>query len=92
MSRIEPETLRDPESIYVAASLRAARQVEALLNSRGVDYAVQVESLGRTTLFGTLRYGAAFYVSSSQAEYCRFLLAEAGLAQGIVEDDPREAQ
>ena len=87
MARIEPDALRDPVNIYLAASLSVARAVEALLTSRGVDYAVQVEPLGRTTLFGSLRHGAAFYVSSGQASYCRSLLRETDLRRGIVESD-----
>lgn len=87
MARIDPDTLREPELVYLASSLRSARDAEALLTSRGVDYAVQVESLGQTTLFGTARHGVAFYVSLAQASYCRTLLAESGLSRGLVRDD-----
>jgi hypothetical protein len=87
MSRIEPEQLRDPEPIYLASSLRIARKVEALLDALGVDYVVQVEELGRTTLFGTMRHAAGFYVPAGQASHCRILLADAGLADGIVEEE-----
>ena len=86
MPSIEPEDLRDPEQIYLSSSLRAARKVEALLDSQGVSYVVQVEQLGRTTLFGTMRHAAGFYVTAGQASYCRSLLAEAGMAHGIVDD------
>jgi hypothetical protein len=87
MPRIEPEDLRDPEHIYLASSLRAARKVEALLDSLGVSYVVQVEELGRTTLFGTMRHAAGFYVTAGQAESCRSLLAESGMPHGIVDAD-----
>jgi hypothetical protein len=87
MARIEPEQLRDPEPIYLASSLRIARRVEALLDAHGVDYVVQVEELGRTTLFGTMRHAAGFYVSAGQAPHCRALLADAGLVDGIVEEE-----
>lgn len=87
MARIEPEQLPDPEPIYLSSSLRIARKVETVLDARGVDYVVQVEELGRTTLFGTMRYAAGFYVSAGQALQCRALLADAGLADGIVEED-----
>lgn len=90
MARVEPDALRDPEDIYLADSLSAARDVEAVLTGHGVDYAVQVEALGRTTLFGSLRHGAAFYVSSGQAAYCRSLLADAGLTRGLIEDRPED--
>jgi hypothetical protein len=88
MPRIEPEDLRAPEQIYLSSSLRAARKVEALLESQGVSYVVQVEELGRTTLFGTMRHAAAFYVTAVQAEYCRSLLADAGMGYGIVDEGP----
>ena len=86
MARIEPEELRDPERIFVAGSLRAARRVEEWLTMAGVDYAVQVEPFGRTVLFRTIRNGAAFYVTSSQAKYCREQLAITGLKDGVVDD------
>lgn len=88
MAHIAPDDLRDPEYIYLARSFGEARDVEALLSARGVDYAVQVETLGRTTLFGSLRHGAAFYVTSAQASYCRSLLLEEGMARGIVDGHP----
>jgi hypothetical protein len=63
-----------------------ARRVEEWLKVTGVDYAVQVEPFGRTVLFGTIRNGAAFYVTSSQAKYCREQLAITSLRDGVVED------
>lgn len=53
MARIEVDALRDPEQVYLAPSLGEARKVEALVTSRGVDYATQVEVFGRSTLFGS---------------------------------------
>ena len=88
MARIEVEQLHDPEQIYLASSLGAARKVEELLNSRGIDFVVEVEELGRTTLFGTMRHAAGFYVTTGQASYCRALLAEAGMSHGIVDEGP----
>jgi hypothetical protein len=85
MARIDADALQDPVNIYLTASLAVAREVEALLTSRGVDYAVQVEPLGRTTLFGSLRHAAAFYVSAGQASYCLSVLRETDLRNGIVE-------
>lgn len=88
MARIDAEDLRDPEQIYLASSLKAARKVEALLDARAVHYVVQVEELGRTTLFGTMRHAAGFYVTAGQASYCRQILAEEGLTHGIVDEGP----
>lgn len=86
MTRVEGEDLSDPVKIYVASSLGLARTVEALLTSRGVNYAVQVESLGRTTLFGSHRNAAVFYVTAAQGAWCRTLLKDANLGSGVVED------
>jgi hypothetical protein len=69
--RIEPDALSDPEQVYLAATLGEGRTIEALLTARGVSYATHVEVPGRTTLFGSLRHGAGFYVIAAQAEYCR---------------------
>jgi hypothetical protein len=88
MGKIDAEGLPAPEQIYLASSLRAARQVESVLDARGVNYVVQVEELGRTALFGTMRHAAAFYVTAGQALYCREALAEAGLVHGIVDEGP----
>lgn len=86
MARIEPEDLPDPEQIFIAGSVRVARRVEEWLTTAGVDYAVQVEPLGRSLLFNTLRMGAAFYVTSGQAAYCRQGLTAVGLGRGVVEE------
>jgi hypothetical protein len=73
--------------VYLASSLGLARAVEELLTSRGIDYGVQVEDLGRTTLFGSQRHAAAFYVSAEQAEACRSLLRAGELGHGVVEEE-----
>jgi hypothetical protein len=82
---IHPDDLQDPEKIYLAGSLREARGVEAVLTGHGVEYAVEVEELGRTTLFGSIRHGAGFYVAAAQAASCRSLLAHAGYTHGLVD-------
>jgi hypothetical protein len=92
MGRIEGEDLQDPERIYIAPSLRLAKQVEEWLTMTGVSYAVQVEPFARSVLFGTLRMGAAFYVTSGQAAYCRERLIAAGLGRGVVEQDEQELE
>ncbi|CAN5454881.1 MAG: hypothetical protein H0T05_03850 [Acidobacteria bacterium] len=89
MGRVEADALRDGELVYLAASLGEARQVEELLTGNGVDYVAQVEELGRTTLFGSPRHGAGFYVPAGQAQYCRSLLAGAGLGR-VVTDEPED--
>lgn len=84
MARIEADALPDPEQVYLAASMREARKVEAVLTSRGVDYATAVEALPRSTLFGSIRHAAGFYVTASQADYSRQALVQAGFSHGIV--------
>jgi hypothetical protein len=85
MARIEPETLDDPERIYIAGTLRMALRIEDWLTTAGIDYAVQVEPYGRSLLFGSLRMGASFYVRAGQAAYCRGQLMAAGFGRGVVE-------
>jgi len=85
MAHIEPEALDDPERVYIASTLQMALRIEEWLTMAGVDYAVQVEPYGRSLLFGTLRMGAAFYVRSGQAAYCRERLMAAGFEGGVVE-------
>ena len=86
MPRIDAEELAEPEQIYLASSIRVARKVEALLDARGIDYAVHVEDLGRSTLFGTRRHAAGFYVTAARAAECRALLADGGIGYGIVDE------
>ena len=92
MPRVEAEALRDPVDVYLASSVGLARAVEEVLTSNGIDYVVQVEFLGRTTLFGSQRHAAAFYVSSDQAAHCRSLLRVGDLAHGVVESDDSQAR
>lgn len=87
MTAVDPDQLRDPERIFVARSLRLALRVEEWLTTAGVDYTVQVESVGRSLLFRTERMGAVFYVNGGQAAYCREQLTAAGFGNGVVEPD-----
>ena len=89
MARIDPEAVSESElvPVYMAASLTEALQAETFLSERGVDYVVRVEPYG-TTLFGSLRHGAWFYVTSGRASYCRSEFEVCGLGPGIVRDAP----
>lgn len=86
MSRVNPDDLSNAERVFIAWSLRVAQRAEALLTSSGVLYAVEVEEMGRTFLFGSPRHAAVFYVAADQASYCRSHLAAAGFGKGVVED------
>jgi hypothetical protein len=89
MARVDVDRFDDRRvsRVFVAVSLAEARQAEAILNDHGVDYVISVEPCG-TSLFGSPRSGAWFYVDVGQAEYCRSKLAAAGLDIGVVEDPP----
>jgi len=90
MAPVDPEALPNPESIALARTLREAKTVEDLLREAGVDYVVQVEAYARSSLFGTPRHGAVFYVTASQASYCRARLSDAGLGKAVVDEEPRQ--
>lgn len=85
MARVEAQDIRDPERMFVAGSLRVARHVEEWLTRAGVDYAIEVEPIGRSLLFRTERMGAVFYVNAGQAGYCRKELTAAGFDRGVVD-------
>ena len=87
MALVELEALRDPARILIARSLRLSLRVEEWLTTAGVDYAVQVEPVGRSLLFGTERMGAVFYVNAGQAVYCREQLIAAGFGRDVVESE-----
>lgn len=87
MARVEPEELRDPELIFIGRSLRLAVRAEEWLTSAGIDYAVQIEAIGRSFLFRSERMGAVIYVTAGQAAYCREQLTAAGLSSGVIESE-----
>jgi hypothetical protein len=91
MARVEPEQLRDPELIFIGRNLRLALRAEEWLTTAGIDYAVQIESVGRSLLFRTERMGAVIYVTAAQAAYCREQFTAAGLGGGVVEPDQNDA-
>lgn len=88
MALIDIEDLNEPEKVFVAASLRVAKRAEDALTQAGIQYAVEVEEIGRTLLFRSVRMGAVFYVAASQAAYCRQYLPAAGFDRGVVHDEP----
>src|SRR5262245_26173510 len=85
MPRVEPEALANQElaRVFITPTLREALHVEELLNRCGINNAVHVEPCG-TSLFGSPRNGAAFYVTTGQAEYCRSQLTAAGMELGVI--------
>ena len=85
MARIERDAVDagDLACVFVAATLKEARDAERALTAMGVDYVVDVEEIG-STLFGSTRHGAAFYVAAGQAAYTGSKLVAAGLGLGVV--------
>src|SRR5689334_17872593 len=55
--------------IFLTPRVKEARRVEAVLDQQGVDYCVRVEPCG-STLFGSTRQGAAFFVDETLADSC----------------------
>ncbi len=90
MARIALEDFADKEvaRIYLAAWLAEAKQVEEILTGHGIEYAVEVERYVTLSLFSSERAGAAFYVLSGQADFCKRALKEAGLKAGIQDEKP----
>lgn len=91
MALVDPATFDDKEVtiVYVAGRLKEGKQVEQVLSANAIDYAVDSEPF-QSRVLGILPVeyeGVGFYVVSSQADFGRRLLREAGLVQGLVEDD-----
>jgi len=91
MAMVDPECFADKEvaRVYIAGRLGEAKDVEQALSENGVDYCVENEPF-ETYLLGILptKYdGVAFYVLSGQASFCRRILSEAGLEDGLVEEE-----
>ena len=91
MALVDPATFDGKEvvMVYVAGRLSEGKRVEQVLAEHAVDYAVDVEPFENRVL-GILRVeyeGVGFYVVSDQADLCRHILRDAGLVQGLVEDD-----
>lgn len=92
MALVAPETFDDHEvaMIYIAGRIKEGKRVEEVLSRNGVDYAVDAEPF-EVLILGVLpvQYeGVGFYVLAERAESCRVLLRDAGLVQGLVEEDP----
>jgi len=94
MPRFALEYFNDAEisRVYLAARLVETKRVEKILDANGIDYAIEVEPYKVVLViigFGEYK-GAAFYVLSGQREFCRRILAEAGLTSGLLKDDEPE--
>jgi hypothetical protein len=93
MARVDPDVFDEKEValVYIAGRISEAERVEKALTERGVDYALDIEPF-QTYVLGLLpvQYeGVGFYVVTAQAELSRRLLHEAGLKEGLVDEEPR---
>jgi hypothetical protein len=91
MALVEPETFDDKEVaiVYIAGRLAEGKRVEHVLSANAIDYAVDSEPF-QSRVLGILPVeyeGVGFYVLSDQADFCRRVLREAGLVQGLVLED-----
>ena len=91
MALVDSATFDDKEvaMIYIAGRVSEGKRVEQVLSDNGIDYAVDFEPF-ESRVLGILpvQYeGVGFYVFSGHADFCRRVLREAGLVQGLVEDD-----
>jgi hypothetical protein len=91
MPLVDPATFDDKEvaMVYIAGRLSEGKHVEQVLSDHAIAYAVDSEPFQRY-LLGILPIeyeGVGFYVLSGQADFCRRVLRDAGLVQGLVEED-----
>ena len=91
MALVDPATFDDKEvaMVYIAGRLSEGKRVEQVLSDNAIDYAVDFEPF-ESRVLGILPVeyeGVGFYVFSGQADFCRRVLREAGLVQGLVEDE-----
>jgi len=91
MALVDPATFDDKEVtvVYIAGRQSEGKRVEQVLSDNAIDYAIGIEPF-ESLVLGILPVeyeGVGFYVLSGQADFCRRVLREAGLAQGLVEHE-----
>ncbi len=91
MALVDPETFDDKDVaiIYIAGRLAEGKRVERVFSDNAIDYTVDIEPFQKHVLgILPIEYeGVGFYVLAGQAEFCRRLLRDAGIVQGLVEED-----
>ena len=89
MGRIEIEDFSDKDMsrIFIARNIRESERAETLLSENGISYAVQMEEFVGPGLFTiSAKNGVAFYVLSSQRDFCRDLFFRNDLKSGWIGD------
>lgn len=79
--RREPEFFGDRELdlIYIAKRLKEALRLEELLNSAGIDYAIETDTYRGGMIFVSERVGAFFYVDPESAEAARLVMGRSNM-------------
>ena len=72
--------------VFIAGTVAEADFVEKLLDTEGIDYSVRPEPYMKV-IGGVCLQGLLFEVIPGQAGYCRNLIAERGLARGVIHDE-----
>lgn len=87
MSRksFEQFLIDERERIFIAVNMSEAEKAEEILNEFKIDYSINIEPYYRISPFQTEHQGAAFYVKSENAEFCRNILAGRGQGAGVVD-------
>jgi hypothetical protein len=87
MARVSMDAFEEGTEIvrvYLAASLAEAQAVEAALETTGVAYAVEVETVGTGALLSGARSLAGFWVREGELDACADALERAGHLRGLV--------
>jgi len=72
------------EAIFIAANVAEANVVERLLEAEGIEFELTPEAFLQHPTSNVCLQGLLFEVPAAQAEHCRRLLTEGGLASGVV--------
>ena len=78
---------RQPELIYIAGSLTEAKEVEAVLHEKQIDYALNIEYFAKQSFLGGTYPGVFFYVSVHDAQDSREHLIFHGLTDTVAADE-----
>ena len=72
---------REMQLVFIAKKLKEALQLEDVLNTAGLDYAVETDNYTGGVVFRTERVGAFFYVLPEEGDRAREALRGAGFAE-----------
>ena len=76
---------QEPSLLYIAKSLRDAKDLEDILTAEGVDYGVETDEYEGGVVFRRTRVGAFFYVLPDTREQAAAILKSKGYTPSKVE-------